>query len=430
MSPFYLRIVIFLILLVLLAPPGVAASGQTIRDTEHLHLIFSNKVPTEDQIAIADFYEKVVQMVTSRFHQSLTQTITGYVGVFDYANGMNNIFSQPYSPPDRFMSHELLHPLLTDVLGPEPVTLFRCRYNAHMFFFDETAIMAFDLYFMQPSRPIHLYAAPWVRQGVTLEQILSHGETLWPSQVLHPIMSFLLYLLETYPWEDFQRLWQYHEDLKQGAWENTKAAIRTAYGKDLEEIEAEWRAMLSRIDLTPEWLATIQYTNDYNHTNLAIKEDLDLFGKGLTYQQAMERWRQQTPDSTKSDVGNYWISREPIADLQRHVQSLATMKRFFTDLIPALAPKLALPAPHLVYEPIMTPWWAMAPVVWPKIALHPSSLSFEPLVIPWWAWLLIAAALLALGAGMFFQSKTKATDLSNTPYSNFYNELSSSRFSR
>ncbi|MCX5975931.1 MAG: hypothetical protein NTV33_03665 [Coprothermobacterota bacterium] len=313
----------------------------------------------EDQIAIAGFYEEVVQTVTSRFHYALTQTITGYVGGLDYAFGENNMFYQPYSPADRFMSHELLHPLLSDVLGPSPATLFHCRHNAtnYYIFLNEPAIIAFDLYFMRPPRPIHLYAAPWVRQGVTLEQILRHGETLWPSQVYHPIVSFLLYLLETYPWEDFQHLWGYHEDLKQGDWENTKAAIRTAYGKDLEEIEAEWRTMLSRIDLAPEWLATIQYTNDYNHTNLAIKEDLDLFGKGLTYIQAMEQWRQQTPEATQTGIGNYWMSREPLSDLQQPEQSLASMKRYFSDLIPALAPKLALPAPKLIEIKPHFPWW-------------------------------------------------------------------------
>ncbi|MCX5970629.1 MAG: hypothetical protein NTV14_03880 [Coprothermobacterota bacterium] len=288
--------------------------------------------------------------MTSRFHHELTQTITGFVGGLDYAFGEYNMFFQPYSPADRLMSHELLHPLLSDVLGPPPVTLFRCRHNAtnYLFFLHETAIIAFDLYFMQPPRPIHLYAAPWVRQGVTLEQILLHGDMLWPSQVYHPIVSFLLYLLETYPWEDFQNLWGYHEDLKQGAWENTKAAIRTAYGKDLEEIEAGWRAMLSRIDLTPEWLATIQYTNDYLHTILAIREDLDLFGKGLTYTQTMEQWRQQSSEATQAGIGNYMTSREPLSDLQKYEQSLASMKRYFSDLIPTLAPKLALPAPKLI----------------------------------------------------------------------------------
>ncbi|MCX5970624.1 MAG: hypothetical protein NTV14_03855 [Coprothermobacterota bacterium] len=322
---------------------------QTIRDTEHLHLIFSDTVPTEDQIAIAGFYEGVVQAVTSRFHYALTQTITGYVGGVDYAFGENNMFYQPYLPADRFMSHELLHPLLSNVLGPSPVTLFHCRHNAtnYYLFLNESAIMAFDLYFIQPPRPIHLYAAPWVRQGVTLEQILRHRETLWPSQVNHPLFSFLLYLLETYPWEDFQHLWGYHEDLKKGDWENTKAAIRTAYGKDLEEIEVGWRTMLSRIDLAPEWLATIQYTNDYLHTILAISEDLDLFGKGLTYTQTMEQWRQQTPEATKVGFGQYYLSL-PLSDLQQHEQSLASMKRYFSDLIPTLAPKLALPAPKLI----------------------------------------------------------------------------------
>jgi hypothetical protein len=348
-------------------PPPLSSSEtssplntQTIRDTEHLHLIFSDKVPTEDQIAIADFYEGVVQTVTSRFHYGLTQTITGYIGGLDYAFGEYNMFFQPYLPADRFMSHELLHPLLSDVLGPSPVTLFQFRNNAdadsRVYFFNEWAIIAFDLYFIQPPRPIHLYAAPWVRQGVTLEQILRHGETLWPSQVIHPTVSFLLYLLETYPWEDFQRLWGYHEDLKQGAWENTKAAIRTAYGKDLEEIEAGWRAMLSQIDLTPEWLATIQYTNDYLHTILAIKGELNLFGKGLTYEQAMEQWRQQTPDATKLGFGQYYLS-QPLSDIQKYEQSLANMKRFFTDLTPALAPKLALAAPKLIEIKPHFPWW-------------------------------------------------------------------------
>ena len=176
---------------------------QTIRDTAHLHLIFSDTVPTEDQIAIADFYEGIVQTVTSRFHHELTQLITGTIGGGSNAAAEGSIFIQPYWSADRFLSHELLHSLLSDVLGPSPATLFHCRHNAtnYYFFLNESAIITFDLYFIQPPRPIHLYAAPWVRQGVTLEQILRHGETLWPSQIIYPSVSFLLYLLETYPWD-------------------------------------------------------------------------------------------------------------------------------------------------------------------------------------------------------------------------------------
>ena len=115
--------------------------------------------------------------------------------------------------------------------------------------------------------------------------------------------------------------------------------------------------MLSQIDLTPEWLATIQCTNDYLHTILAIKDELNLFGKGLTYEQAMEQWWQQTPEATKLGFGLYWMSQEPLSNLQKYEQSLASMKRYFSDLIPTLAPKLALPAPKLIEIKTHLPWW-------------------------------------------------------------------------
>lgn len=301
-------------------------------DSQHFVIYFENESRPEAREEIVNFYEQVAVTMEEKFSSKLKDKVQLYLGSYSYSQAGNQMAFQLYDPSKplfRFSCHEALHIMLKDLLGPPPIFLFNVvddlgsRYK-----FEELTVATFDLYFLKPPLPIHLFAAVLIKEkGFSFEETLSKG-----SGEVQPVLSFLLYLLQNRSWDCFAKLWEYQSDLHKTILENTQAAVLSAYGEELPSLEQEWKACLEAMPISTQWLDTIKVISEAQGILTARKKKW--------YQVQQERFEGVTISfselpvlrsvlaeiSNLVDTGPYGLPAEPIPDPEKVEQTLQKFK--------------------------------------------------------------------------------------------------------
>ncbi|MGB9553317.1 MAG: hypothetical protein ACPL7L_02965 [bacterium] len=296
------------------------------------------------------------------------------------------------------------------------------------FALEEVAVRAFDFHFAQPPRPIHLYAAFITKEkGFSIEEVLSKGQGDYL-----PLISFFLFLLEHYNWENFAKLWKYQPDPGKSVLTSTEEAVRCAYGQELSALERQWKDQLETLEISPEWQETIQVTLDMRKL----------------YAEKQREWGQA---QSEGGPGNINISPselpalyfplkevlgsapddilpEPFPDLKKVQQALKDFEKFSEIATQAInLTQLAQNSARLgesedayryffkLRQSLVTLGntsylpWVDQNLAQLKKKMPPELVrSLEEKVFPWWEWMLIslgAAGVLGLGCWLFLRKR-------------------------
>ena len=290
------------------------AANETTLESAHFVIHFENETQPEVRQEVVDFYEQVANTLEERFNGSLKGKIDLHLGDYDrsFASPTDRMAFQYYDPLRpffRFSCHEVLHIMLGDLLGPGPTEIFE-------YYLGELATMAFDLYFIQPPFPLHLYASA-LAEG-DLSQMISQIP-LKKYQAILPLVSFINFLLEHYPWDCFSSLWQYRSDPALSPLENTFKALKESYGKDVTALEKEWRDYLNSIQVSPEWKETIrlslEITENFNNAKAEWSEGMEGYsGVVINFKDLPALASTMSEIRDLLNMGPYGISFEPVKD--------------------------------------------------------------------------------------------------------------------
>lgn len=286
----------FLIFLILIFtfPMSIAyaQSPGNVYQTEHFNFYFETPLSPQDQTEIANFYEGAVQKLEKGFSSHFTEKINIHINPKgqSYANPNLNEAFQAYDPSFplyKFICHESLHIILPNILGEnsEWTRFFHIKCPGERVELPELAVTAFDLYFAQPPRPVHKVVAVYLKEkDLTLKAILQEPEKYTVLEELLPWNSFFVHLLENYPWEAFQKFWNFSPDIKKDLIENVEEAFYQAYGKSFSELEKEWRYRLeggrNRLEGIPferEWIETVESIDEIVDLNRKIQAEREEF---------------------------------------------------------------------------------------------------------------------------------------------------------
>jgi hypothetical protein len=310
------------------------AEPGALLETEHF--IFkalpdapSDLVPDPEQIQkIGLFYESVIQDLEEGFGGQVRDKITVvYGGTAAMGTGDRTVV-QPYSseePSFTFGCHEMLHIALKDILGPGPDLFTRnlsqaVPYNLGL---EELTVTALELHFLKSSPEMHLYARVYqeLTDWPSIQTILNPSSSLIGLEIEYPLVSFLAFLLDHYPWADYRLLWNYNTNFQLSQSENVDLALSQAYNESLSALEEKWKGFLKAIPVSPEWWETIKRQHEIETlsghlANLFSEqvETIKLDRRSMKeFSQAYEEL--YTPDTGLS-TAPYGILKEPLKNFQ------------------------------------------------------------------------------------------------------------------
>jgi|GEM_PF-811013 len=425
----------FIVILVLLAcfplDPSALAEETNCVASAHFVIHFENEPSQEVRQEIINFYENVASTLEEKFSSKLKDKVQLYLGSYIYSQAGDQMAFQMYDPSKplfRFSCHEALHIILKDLLGPPPMLLFNVvddlgsRYK-----FEELTVATFDLYFIRPTLPIHLFAAVLVKEkGFSFEETLSKG-----SGDVEPVISFLLYLLQNRSWDCFAKLWRYQSDLHKTVLENTQAAVLSAYGEELSSLEQEWKTHLEVTPISNEWLNTIKVISELHgivpekkkEWYRAKEEGFD--GVTVSFSELPVLQSVLAEMGNLVDTGPYGLPAEPISNPDKVEQTLQKFKEIAeivdqTIQLARLAQDEAklgkLEASYRDFQKLRENLIRLGNssyLSWVDNQLAELEAKVPPELVrkyinqgfPWWGWVLIgcgAAGILGLGGWFFF----------------------------
>ncbi|MGB9553472.1 MAG: hypothetical protein ACPL7L_03760, partial [bacterium] len=277
-----LLIIFFLVSLLCPSPATLGAEEKPWTSFSSKHFLFlveKGSKADQDREKIIDFYESTLADLENRFQHKLI--LADYITVNLYPEYLGDVFHAPqfipetmgnpatiidvYNEEDTLGVHELFHAYFLLSWGPPQLRLFynvpgigSLMYNVpgigSLNFLSEALATALDRYY-SPSKgsDLHAYASCFLKEGApySLRNLLAGSPPLGEIEHWAARGSFVLYLLENYPWTNFVTLWQTKPTSEEPLQALNEGTLR-AYQKTADSLEDEWLSFLRQYPTT-QW---------------------------------------------------------------------------------------------------------------------------------------------------------------------------------
>jgi len=432
-------IIFFLFALLFPAPATLGAEEKpwTSFSSEHfLFLVEKGSQADQDRKKIIDFYESTITDLERRFQHQLSPSDLITIRLYeDYYSGdvfhlteiikENQTIIDIYNKNNPPGAHELVHAYFELSWGRPQL---RLSYNlpgiGSLDFLGEALATALDRYY-SPSKgsDLHAYASCFLKEGApySLRNLLAGSPPLGEIEHWAARGSFVLYLLENYPWTNFVTLWQTKPTSEEPLQDLNEGTLQ-AYQKTALSLENEWLSFLRQYP-TIQWQETAKRIRELD----SILTNLDsAFGK---QQEEGKFYFWDFPSLTKKEYELKFPSEplkgEELAALERRIgelKSLALVAEQLLQLSQDAESNLRSenwPAAYKAYQSMRECLaelgdtkrlsWVDNQLAELRSKITPEVLeSLEKPTFPWWGWVLIGcgvAGVLGLGGWLFIRKK-------------------------